>query len=156
MRTNLPWLEAETGLFEYVIEAGGEPLPAGEWALEFYVAGELLSAGSFLIESNEAPLDTAEVPDLSDLPKVYKLAYTKWNGEKHDLYVGDTNGDREQFILRGGAGPSWSRDGRYIFFYGEEGVDQQLINGTRHPLPGVTNGIIRLDASPLPATVAQA
>ena len=153
--TSQPWLEGETGLYDYVIEAGGEPLPAGEWALEFYIDGELMTAGSFAIEGEEDPLETAEVPDLADIPKVYILAYTKWNDEKHDLYVGDSNGSREQFVLSRVAGPSWSPDGRYIFFYGEEGIDNQVINGVLHPLPGATNGIVRINAAPVPANINQ-
>lgn len=150
-----PWLEAESGVFDYVIEAGGEPLPAGQWDLEFYIEGELLTTGSFVIESEDETLATADSFAPPGIPKVYKLVYTKWNGEKHDLYVGDTNGSREQFIMSRAAGPSWSPDGRYIFFYGEEGVDQQIVNGTVYPLPGVSNGIARLNAAPLPNNISQ-
>lgn len=149
-----PWLQNESGLYNYVIEAGGDPLPPGQWTLEFYINDQLLAAGSFLIEA-DAQAAASESPDLDQLPKLYKLAYTKWNGEKHDLYVGDTNGSREQFVMSRAAGPSWSPDGRYIFFYGEEGVDQQVVNGTVYPLPGVSNGIARLTAIPLPANVGQ-
>lgn len=46
-----PWLEGRSGVFDYVIEAGGEPFTPGEWTLELYVEDELLSGGSFLIES---------------------------------------------------------------------------------------------------------
>jgi hypothetical protein len=153
--TSQPWLEAESGTFDYIIRGGGAPLPAGEWALEFYINDELLTAGSFTIESEVESSATEEVPSLADLPRVYRLVYTKWNGEKHDLYVGDTNGSQEQFILSRVAGPSWSPDGRYIFFYGEEGIDQQIINGRLFPLPGATNGIVRLNASPIPAGIQQ-
>ncbi len=144
-RISQPWLEGVSGRYDYVIEAGGEPLSAGEWALEFYINDELLTAGSFTIESAE---DTAaaEAPDLADLPQVYLLVYPKWNGEKHDLYLNDTNGSREQFILGRAAGPSWSLDSRYIFVYGEEGIDQL------YPQSGVTNGIMRLTATSLPAS----
>jgi Tol biopolymer transport system component len=155
LSTSQPWLEGETGVFDYLIEAGGGPLPVGQWALEFYIDGELLTAGSFVIEGEDTALAAGEMPDLADIPRIYKLAYTKWNGEKHDLYVGDTNGSREQFIMSRSAGPSWSPDGRYIFFYGEEGVDQQVINGVVYPLPGATNGIVRLNAAPLPASIRQ-
>jgi hypothetical protein len=30
--------------------------------------------------------------DLADLPQVY-LVYPKWNGEKHNLYLNDTDGN---------------------------------------------------------------
>lgn len=156
LSTSQPWLEDETGTFDYIIEAGGDPLPAGQWALEFYIDGELLTAGSFFIKGPAGSAAAADLPDPADIPKVYQLVYTKWNGEKDDMYVADTTGQNERFILGRAASPSWSLDGRYIFFYGEEGVDQQVINGTTYPLPGVTNGIIRLNASPLPGTISQA
>ncbi len=155
LNTSQPWLEADAGVFDYVIEAGGEPLPAGQWALEFYMAGELLAARSFMIESKAEALETGDSFVPPDSPKIYKLVYPKWNGEKHDLYVSDSDGGREQFIMSRAAGPSWSADGRYIFFYGEEGVDQQVVNGAVYPLGGVSNGIARLNASPLPANVSQ-
>ena len=148
-----PWLEGQSGKFDYLIEAGGEALPAGDWALEFYINDELLTAGSFVIEGQIS--EAQDIPDLDDLPRVYTLVYTKWNGEKHDLYVGDSNGSAEQFVMSRVAGPSWSPDGRYIFAYGEEGVDQQIINGVAHPIPGIATGIMRINAAPLPANVSQ-
>jgi Tol biopolymer transport system component len=147
-RTSQPWLEGVSGTYDYLIEASGEPLPVGEWALEFYINDELLTAGSFMIEGLEDAL-AADVPDLADLPQIYLLVYPKWNGEKHDLYLNDTNGSREQFILGRAAGPSWSLDSRYIFVYGEEGIDQL------YPQSGVTNGIMRLTATALPANASQ-
>lgn len=150
-----PWLEAEQGVFDYVIEAGGDPLPSGQWALEFYIDDELLSAGSFMIEGGDETLEDDEALSLDDIPRTYQLVYTKFNGEKHDLYVGDTDGSFERYIMGRAAGPSWSPDGRFIFFYGEEGVDQQIVNGNVVPLPGVSNGVARITASPLPANVNQ-
>lgn len=152
LQTSQPWLEAASGTYDYLVEAGDTPLPAGQWALEFYIDGELLTAGSFTIEEEVEPEATAEA---TALPKVYLLVFTRWNGEKHDLYMADSNGAGEQFIIGRAAGPSWSLDGQYIFFYGEEGVDQQVINSRVYPLPGVTNGIIRLTATSLPASPAQ-
>ena len=53
LSTSQPWTEAETGLFDYLIDAGGQPLSAGEWALELYVEDELLAGGSFIIEYSD-------------------------------------------------------------------------------------------------------
>ena len=154
-RSTQPWLEGESGIYEYVIETGQGPLPEGRWDLEFYINGDLVTSGSFEISDDGEASQKPDDFEPAEIAKVFKLAYTKWDGEKHNLYVGDTEGSFEQFILRGGAGPSWSPDGRYIFFYGEEGVDHQYINGQRYSLTGVTNGIARLNASPLPANVSQ-
>ncbi|MEW5958345.1 MAG: hypothetical protein AB1801_11505 [Chloroflexota bacterium] len=147
-RTSQPWLKGASGVYDYVVEAGGSPLPPGEWALEFYLNDELLTAGSFMIEGTEETL-AADVPDLTDLPQLYLLIYPKWNGEKHDLYLNDTDGSHEQLILKRATGPSWSLDSRYIFIYGEEGIDQF------YPQSGVTNGIMRLTATSLPANASQ-
>jgi len=153
LNTDQPWLEGESGDFDYAIEAGGEPLPAGEWAIEFYIDDELLTAGSFVVEAEDAA--SSEPIDLADLPKLYKIVYTKWNGEHNDLYIGDSNGSSEQFIMSRASGPSWSYDGRSIFFYGEEGVDQQVSQGVVYPYPGISNGIVQLSVSPIPGNVTQ-
>ncbi|MBN1994432.1 MAG: serine/threonine protein kinase [Anaerolineae bacterium] len=44
------WRGDEAGVFDYFINAKGQPLQAGRWRLELYVEGKLLSAGSFTIE----------------------------------------------------------------------------------------------------------
>jgi hypothetical protein len=155
LNSSQPWPEDATGLFDYVIDAGGDPLPAGEWALEFYIDDELLTAGSFIIEGQAEAAGTAEPVVTVDPGRFYRLVYTKWNGQKHDLYLGDTSGSQEQFIMGRAAGPSWSPDGRYVYFYGEEGVDQQVINGKTYPLPGATNGLVRVTVLPVPASVGQ-
>lgn len=154
-RSTQPWLEGESGVYEYVIETGQGPLPEGQWDLEFYINEHLVTSGSFEISGEGEARHQPDPPEPVEVAKVFKLAYTKWDGEKHNLYVSDSNGSYEQFILRGGAGPSWSPDGQHLFFYGEEGVDHQYINGQRYSFTGVTNGIVRLDASPLPANVSQ-
>jgi Tol biopolymer transport system component len=160
-RISQPWLADSSGRFDYPITANGEVLPEGQWALEFYVGDTLLTAGSFSIVPVEVEEDAAadavadEPFDPAEAPKVYQLVYTKWNGEKHDLYAGDTNGSFEQYLLGRAAGPSWSPDGRYLFFYGEEGIDNQVINGKTYPLPGATNGLVRINASPLPSSLGQ-
>lgn len=84
---------------------------------------------------------------------VYQLAYTKWDGGNHNLYVADTNGDNEQFLLSRAAGPSWTPDGRQIFFYGEEAVDRQTRDTINYVIDGISNGIVALDAIPLPTTI---
>lgn len=50
-RSSGRWTEPERGIFDYYIDNGGEPLPAGDWILELYVEGKLRSLGVFIIES---------------------------------------------------------------------------------------------------------
>ena len=85
----------------------------------------------------------------------YKLVYTKWDGGKHVLFVSDTAGGAEQFILSRAAGPSWTPDGQYIFFYGEAAIDRQEIDGNEYVLEGVANGIVRMESDPIPTSIDQ-
>lgn len=50
-RSSGDWTESESGVFDYYIDNGGKPLPAGDWILELYVDGKLRSLGVFIIES---------------------------------------------------------------------------------------------------------
>ena len=46
------WTDPGSGIFDYSIDNGGDPLPPGDWILELYVDGELRSLGVFVIEDN--------------------------------------------------------------------------------------------------------
>jgi len=174
------WSGAEVGVFDYFINAGGEPLAPGEWVLELFVEDELLATGSFTIVGEEAPAaadagsvedseGTAEAiaepsptatvtpsPTATSRPSssastssgTYKLAFTRWDGGRHNLYIGDTSGGPDQFIMHNAAGPSWSADGQSIFFYGEPGVNRQDrsdFSGVGScELPGVSDGIVAI------------
>lgn len=194
LQSSEPWAGAEAGVFDYFVNAAGEPLAPGEWLLELYVEERLATSGTFTIQS-ESPLVSAAVtaaPTLTattaaalagvnaataaaagveptaestDTPTpasqaetgVYKLVYTKWTGVQHNIYLADTNGQGEQLLVTRGAGPSWTPDGRYIFFYGEEAVDRQIRDGVEYVNPNyrVANGIVRLTMDPFPADVTQ-
>ncbi|MEM7345463.1 MAG: hypothetical protein AAF485_14575 [Chloroflexota bacterium] len=84
----------------------------------------------------------------------YLLLYTKWDGIYHNLYIANTDGDDERLLLTRAAGPAWSTDGNFIFFYGEPGVEDQIRDGVTHRID-VGNGIIRLTADPLPTNIDQ-
>ncbi len=186
LRSAEAWSGAETGVFDYFINAGGEPLSPGEWILELYVEDALLATGSFIIESeepqevasgddsalvqeteesteHEADIDPEDTPTpeptatsapAAPVAKTYKLAYTKWDGGRHNLYIGDTSGSSEQFILHNAAGPSWTPAGNQLFFFGEPGTNIQ--DRSAFPdvgsceLPGISDGVVALDVpSPL-------
>jgi Tol biopolymer transport system component len=82
----------------------------------------------------------------------YKLVYTKWDGGQHNLYVADTNGQGEKFLLNRAAGPSWTPNGQEIFFFGEAGIDRQrLTDGRDFVFGNISNGIVALvNAAALP------
>jgi|GEM_PF-3579685 len=44
------WAGPESGVFDYFIDNSGRPLPPGDWVLEIYVEGKLLSLGAFVVE----------------------------------------------------------------------------------------------------------
>lgn len=147
-RVSKTWTGPETGVFDYFIDNSGRPLPAGDWILELYVEGELKALGAFIVDS---PQEEAEIQSSG----VYPLAYTKCDGDRHNIYVADTNGRNEQLIVTRGAGPSWSPSGGTIFFFGESGVDRQNRGGVDYVFDGVSDGLVAMRASPLPASIDQ-
>jgi Tol biopolymer transport system component len=69
------------------------------------------------------------------------------------MYVADTNGSGERFLLNRAAGPSWTPSGQEIFFFGEAGIDRQrLVDGREFVFDGISNGIVALtNAAALPS-----
>ena len=51
------WAGPESGVFDYFIDNSGRPLPPGDWVLEIYVEGKLLSLGAFVVENSTAEAD---------------------------------------------------------------------------------------------------
>jgi Tol biopolymer transport system component len=182
LRNAQKWTGDEAGVFDYFIDAGNEPLFPGEWVLELYVEDQLLATDSFTIEpeagselaqagdEGEHAADLSPTPTAANTPTpapsptrssggdsggggVYKLVYTKWDGGQHNMYVADTNGSGEHFLLGRAAGPSWTPSGQEIFFYGEQGVDRQhLPDGREFVFDGISNGIVALtNAAALPS-----
>ncbi|MCB0181213.1 MAG: PD40 domain-containing protein [Anaerolineae bacterium] len=143
-RISEPWASAESGAFDYFIDNGGAPLPAGDWLLELYVEDELQALGVFVIEAEEQAVSDSSL-----------LAYTKCNGDHHDIYVADIDGNNERFIVNNGAGPSWSPGGDAIFFYGESGIDRQVRDGLEYIFDGVSNGLAAVSTDPVPTTINQ-
>ncbi|MDM8526959.1 hypothetical protein QUF58_02000 [Anaerolineales bacterium HSG24] len=91
-------------------------------------------------------------PSTSLSSNIYQLVYPKWDGVQHSLYVADTNGQNETLLITRAAGPSWSSDGKQLFFFGEEGVDRQFLgDGREFIFDGISNGLVVLtNASPQP------
>jgi Tol biopolymer transport system component len=177
LRNSAEWIDPEEGRFDYFLDAGGAPLPAGDWALEIYVEDELLIRSTFAIEGEEpgAAAATESTPTATPSPTVattptltptattsspaasgggtFQMVYSKWDGGQHNMYVADTNGNNERFLLGRAAGPSWTPDKQQIFFYGQEGVDrQELADGREFVFDGISNGIVAMvNASALPS-----
>ncbi len=182
LRNAQKWTGDKAGVFDYFIDAGNEPLFPGEWELELYVEDQMLTQGSFTIEPKAGPEvaqteESEPAADLTPTPTteptatpalsptrspggggggVYQLVYTKWDGGQHNMYVADTNGSGEHFLLNRAAGPSWTPSGQEIFFFGEAGIDRQhLADGREFIFDGISNGIVALtNAAALPSADA--
>lgn len=81
----------------------------------------------------------------------YQLAYTKYEGSAHNLYIADTNGANQQLIFTRAAGPSFSPDKKRLFFLGQQGVNQQIRdNRVVCEFNTISDGIVAIDVpSPL-------
>ncbi|PWH19780.1 MAG: hypothetical protein DDG58_04145 [Ardenticatenia bacterium] len=169
------WNKGGTGTFHLTLTAGGSPLGGGRWRLELYVNGVLLQQGEFVIEAPTSVPSPTSVQPPTSIPSptssataapletptsiavsVYTIAFSRWDGGKYDLFLARTDGSGEKFLLQRAAGPSWSPDGRYLIFAGQEGVDRQEWDGVTYHFEGISNGIISLDMrtwSPDPTTI---
>jgi hypothetical protein len=52
-RTSGTWTETGSGLFDYSIDNGGDPLPPGDYLLQIFVDGELQTLGMFVVDEAE-------------------------------------------------------------------------------------------------------
>ncbi|MBN1995392.1 MAG: protein kinase [Anaerolineae bacterium] len=126
---------------------------------------EQKTAQPFLAQSSPNPeLELANLPTATPLPTktspppssvnsdggTYLLTYSKWDGQFHNAYIADTNGKNERLIMHRVAGPSWSPDGKRLFFFGEQGVNQQItIDGRVDCEFGtISGGIVAIDVPP--------
>jgi LysM repeat protein/Tol biopolymer transport system component len=87
--------------------------------------------------------------------KTFKLAFARWDGSKHDLYIANTDGSDEKFLLERAAGPSWSPDGQRLSIYGEAGFDRQMQNGVPVVFEDISDGIMVITVANWPADLAQ-
>lgn len=174
LRSTENWGSDRSGTFDYFLDAGDDPLPPGLWQLDLYLNDELLSSGSFTIQSavtaTPAPSATPRqktTPTATVLPspspasvvasdKVYQLVYPKWQGDHNNIYMANTNGAGEKLIVTSASGPSWSLDGKQLFFYGEQGVTQQVRVGTEGCEFGtISDGIVAIDLPNSPGDICQ-
>jgi LysM repeat protein/Tol biopolymer transport system component len=84
-----------------------------------------------------------------------KIAFARWDGGRHDLYLANLNGSHEKLLLIRAAGPSWSPDGQMLSFYGEEGVDRQKQDGAEVEFEGISNGVLVVPAANWPEDLSQ-
>jgi hypothetical protein len=76
----------------------------------------------------------------------FMLAYTKWDGYFHNLYIANSDSNQEQLVLTHAAGPSFSSDKKKLFFIGEQGVDQQTReNWVACSFGTISEGVVGMD-----------
>ncbi len=131
LRVEEDWSGDTKGQFDYNLNTNdGAPLSPGTWRLELYIDGVLQSQGSFAVIVPPTPTPDAP-PSPTPVPIAkYKLAFTKWDGNKHSVWTVNLDGTNPKFLLDFAASPSWSPDGTKLAFYGEEGIDNQASIGS--------------------------
>jgi hypothetical protein len=100
-----------------------------------------------------APTPVAIQPAPVTQSSTYQLAYTKFDGTFHNIYIADTNGQNEQLIISRAGSPSFSADNR-LYFFGEQGVNTQMDPQDKNRLwcdfPTISGGVVAIDLmSPL-------
>jgi Tol biopolymer transport system component len=148
------WDGGESGTYDLSLSNNGQALGAGDWKLEVSVKGELAQSGTFVIQAGATPAGpTPTSPPAAG--GTYKIAFSRWDGGKYNLYIADTNGSGEKLLLERAASPSWSSDGQYLSIYGAEGVDRQVRDGVEYVVSGITNGVLLLKAANFPSDITK-
>jgi TolB protein len=149
LRVQEYWAGDSAGQFDYNLNtADGHLLSSGLWQLELYIDGQLATFSSFVIEEaviTPTPVVVTATPIPTPMPtpgitSAYRLAFTKWDGSKHSIWMANLDGSEQLFLLDFAASPAWSPDGQNIAFFGEEGIDTQTT------VNGGTNGVWRMSA----------
>jgi Tol biopolymer transport system component len=141
------WDAGESGTFDLSLTGGGQPLGAGSWKLEIYINGKLAQSGTFAIESSPTPPSAPT--------EAGKIAFARWDGAKHNLYIANLDGSDERFLLESAAGPSWSPDGLYLSFFGEQGIATQVRDGVPYYRDDLTDGILIVNVANFPNDITQ-
>ncbi|MEJ2556275.1 MAG: hypothetical protein P8186_08610 [Anaerolineae bacterium] len=148
------WDAGEMGTFDLSLTGGGEPLGAGSWKLEIYVNGELAQTGTFVIQASATPI-AQEGTSSPAVGGTYHIAFARWDGGKHNLYIANTDGSDERFLLEAAAGPSWSPGGQYLSFFGEQGIATQVRDDVTYYRDDLTDGILVVQVADFPSDIRQ-
>ncbi|MEW5956346.1 MAG: hypothetical protein AB1801_01385, partial [Chloroflexota bacterium] len=162
--TGYDWNAVKAGQYQVSValspDAGKSPVPIANLTVSVKSAPAIASTGESIATSKpkQNTPTPAVTPTPTDTPappppptRAYQLAYTRWDGRFHDLYVADTRSRQEQLIFKRAAGPSWSPDNKRLFFIGEQGVGQQIREErVACEFGTISDGMVAIDlASPL-------
>jgi Tol biopolymer transport system component len=77
-----------------------------------YVAGQLLSQGSFIMVAADTPTQ-----------RPIQVAYTTWDGQAHQLNLLDLTSNLTETLITSAREPAWSPDAIGLLFYSENSLD---------------------------------
>ncbi len=157
------------------VPPGGVALPPGKPAYTYYTVrpGDTLSGIAWRFGISQVAIMRANnlsnpsfiyvgqrlaIPGVAAPPpsyKTFKVAFARWDGGKHDLYIANTDGSDEKFLLERAAGPSWSPDGQRLSFHGEAGFDRQRQDGVPVVFKGISDGVLIVPVANWPSDLAQ-
>jgi Tol biopolymer transport system component len=92
-----------------VLDQGG--FAPGQYTLELYVAGQLLSRGSFLIIDEDTPTQ-----------RPVEVAYTTWDGDKRRINLLNLETDQTELLVEPAHNPAWSPDAKGLLFFSDTGL----------------------------------
>jgi LysM repeat protein/Tol biopolymer transport system component len=145
--------------YTYYTVRPGDALMAIAWRFgvsqEAIMRANNISNPNFIYVGQRLIIPGVSVSPPTHRPKAYKLAFARWDGGKHDLYIAYTDGSNEKMLLQRAAGPSWSPDGQKLSIYGEEGVDRQEQNGAEIHFEEISNGILMVSVVNWPEDLSQ-
>jgi LysM repeat protein/Tol biopolymer transport system component len=145
--------------YTYYTVRPGDALMAIAWRFgvsqEAIMRANNISNPNFIYVGQRLIIPGVSVSPPTHRPKAYKLAFARWDGGKHDLYIAYTDGSNEKMLLQRAAGPSWSPDGQKLSIYGEEGVDRQEQNGAEIHFEEISDGILMVSVVNWPEDLSQ-
>jgi serine/threonine protein kinase len=71
-------------------------------------------------------ISATSTPAPTPTPLPYRLAFTRWDGGKHTIWLADLDGKNQVRVRDFAASPAWSPDGEQIAFVGEQGINSQV------------------------------
>jgi hypothetical protein len=109
------WNAGPTGKLtvQAMLNQGG--FAPGQYKLEIYIAGQLLSQGTFVVVKEDTPGQ-----------RPVQVAYATFDGQKHQLNLLDLATNQTELLIESARSPAWSPDAKGLLFF----TDQGLENGT--------------------------
>lgn len=102
------WDAGPQGQLTVQVMAGEGGFAPGLYKLEIYVAGQLMSQGTFTMVKPDTP---ARRP--------VQIAYTTWDGAAHQLHLLDLTTNLTETLITSARRPAWSPDAVGLLFYSE-------------------------------------